>query len=288
MKNIFFLFFLVASYGQQSTFSKYAKADLDYIGQAYLKSLQIENENAVLLNISEKKFVVFKDSTVYRFYIDWDKSINKKKLSASETLLCLNHLEILKSINPYNLNVTKQVKTDSLDAIEYIDAQDGISYKLCLFKNNLTVSYETYSPEIYIEEKFPFYKEREKLLNVYKYFDSLFEEVEAFKNCDVINEILSNKEIAKYLPFNSKKTATLYLIKNDFCLAGFTINKHYNLDLISEEQIKKNMNYFRITSIKEQSEFKIISLSYPKKNVVFNIFFRDNKILDVKVLKTKN
>lgn len=289
MKKIIFLFlFSFSLFAQQPTLSKYERADVNYEGQQYAKLLNIDNKNQLILKIRQQEFIVFKDSTVYRFYIDWDKSINKKKLSASETLLCLNHLETLKSINPYNLNVTKQVKTDSLDAIEYIDVQDGISYKLCLFKNNVTVSYETYSPEIYIEQKFPFYKEREKLSTVYKYFNSLFEEVKATKNCGLMNEILSNQEVSKYLPVRSKKIARLYLVKNNLCCSGFKVNQHYNLMLINEDQIKKRMDYFKITSIKEQFGVKVILLSYPKKNIVFNVFVKDDKVVDIKVENKKS
>ena len=218
MKKIILLFFIsFSSFAQQSVISKYERSDVDYEGAHYAKLLNIDNKNNLIIKVESEKFIVYEDSAVYRFYIDWDKSINKKKLSASETLMCYKHLDSLKTINPYNLNVTRQTKTDSPSGAEFIDVQDGFSYRLSLFKNDLTVNYETYSPEIYIEEKFPFYKEREKLLNAYNYFASLFKDAEATENCNVMNEILHSPQLMEYLKTNRKHTSDIYLLENDLC-----------------------------------------------------------------------
>lgn len=286
LKLIFLLFF-VTSYCQESIFSKYAKTDLDYDRRTYLKLLQIENKDALLLKIEKKRFITFEESVAYRFYIDWDKSINKKKLSASETLLCFNYLETLKSINPYNLSVTKQVKIDSLNAIEYTDVQDETPYRLNIFKNNLTVGYETYSPQFYIEQKFPFYKEREKLLKAYKYFDSLFEEAEATKNCGVIHEILNSQKFLENFKVNQRRVSDIYLLENDLCNLNLKINNKLNIVIVKKEQLRKDMNCLFISSVKNGFNYKMIIIDYPIKNVVFNAFIVGDKIMEVKVLKSR-
>lgn len=287
IKLIFLLFFFV-SYGQESTFSKYAKADLDYKGRSYAELLQIENKDVLLLKINEKKFIVFEDNIVYRVYVDFDKEVEKKKILGDEALKSFQYLDSLKAINPQNLNVTTLNRTDGLNAVESMEIQDGIDYELSLFKNDVMITYLTYAPQGYIEEKFPFYEQRKKLLNSFIYFNSLFKETACREGCGLMNEILSNHEVSKYLPVRSKKIATLYLVKNNLCCSGFKVNQHYNLMLINEDQIKKRMDYFKITSIKEQFGVKVILLSYPKKNIIFNVFVKDDKVVDIKVENKKS
>ncbi len=293
MKKIILIFFLLSFYfslglfAQQSILSKYERADINYEGQQYAKLLNIDNKNQLILKLEQEEFIVYEDSAVYRFYIDWDKSLNKKKLSASETLMCYKHLDSLKTINPYNLNVTKQMKMDSLDAIEYTDVQDGISYKLCLFRNDVTVKYETYSPEIYIEQKFPFYKEREKLLNAYKYFNSLFEEAEITRNCGLMNEIIHNPKFLEHFKVDRRHASTIYLLENSLCNLDLKINGKLNIKIIKKEELKKDMTYLSVSSINVQSSFKMITIDYPMKNIVFKVFTLDDKLTDIKILKTQ-
>lgn len=287
MKKILFLILLFSSLSFAQELSKYERADINYEGQQYAKLLNIDNKNQLILKLEHEEFIVYEDTAVYRFYIDWDKSINKKKLSASETLMCFKHLDSLKSINPYNLNVTKQVKTDSLDGIEYIDVKDEIPIKLSIFKNNLTVSYETSSPQFYIEQKFPFYKEREKLLNAYKYFNSLFEEAEATRNCSIINEVFHSPNFLQHLKVNRKHASTIYFLENSLCNLDLKINDKLNIKIIKKEKLKKGMNYLSVSSSNEQSNFKMITIHYPMKDIVFKVFTLDNKITEVKVLKTQ-
>ena len=171
--NYIFLLLSISAFGQNHTISQYEKADVSHKGRNYAERLKIDNNKSVLLKIEENSFLVFNENDgVYRYYLTPDALILKNKIADSESVKCLRYLDTLKSINPSVLNVTER-KTNGIDSVESIHIEDGATYNLELFKNDVTVYYSTYSPEAYIEHRFPFYKERLKLLNAYNYFTSL-------------------------------------------------------------------------------------------------------------------
>lgn len=191
----FFLLFSISAFGQNHTISQYEKADVSHKGRNYAERLKIDNKKSVLLKIEENSFLVFNENDgVYRYYLTPDALILKNKIADSESAKCLRYLDTLKSINPSVLNVTER-KTNGIDSVESIHIEDGATYNLELFKNDVTVYYSTYSPEAYIEHRFPFYKERLKLLNAYNYFTSL----------------LKYPQKKNYSP-NQNRTDSLYII----------------------------------------------------------------------------
>ncbi|MBL7868954.1 MAG: hypothetical protein JNM71_13145 [Flavobacterium lindanitolerans] len=173
-KIFLFLLITIRALGQDNIISKYEKADLNYKGRIYSERLEIDNNKSLLLKIEENSFLVFNEKNdVYSYYVTPSNTILKNKMNRNESIKCLQYLDSLKSINPSNLNVT-ETKADKPDSLESISVEDGITYSLEFFKNNITIQYHTYSPEVYIEHKFPFYKERQKLLNAFNYYKSIF------------------------------------------------------------------------------------------------------------------
>jgi hypothetical protein len=173
-KIFLFLLITIRALGQDNIISKYEKADLNYKGRIYSERLEIDTNKSLLLKIEENSFLVFNEKNdVYSYYVTPSNTILKNKMNRNESIKCLQYLDSLKSINPSNLNVT-ETKADKPDSVESISVEDGITYSLEFFKNNITIQYHTYSPEVYIEHKFPFYKERQKLLNAFNYYKSIF------------------------------------------------------------------------------------------------------------------
>ncbi len=176
LNYMFFLLFSISSFGQSPVISQYEKADIEYKGNHYSEILGVNKNETVIIKIDTNRFIVFSENNgIYRYQTADNKILTKHKILNKEAIKCFQYLDSLKSINPSNLNITEK-KVIGQDVAESIKVEDGSFYNIELFKKDITIQYISYSPEIYIEHKFPFYRERLKLLNDYKYYISLFKQ----------------------------------------------------------------------------------------------------------------
>lgn len=250
------LFISISSFGQNDIISKYEKADVNYKGRVYSERLEIDNNRLLLLKVEENCFLVFNEKNdVYSYYVTPSNTILKNKMTKNESIKCLQYLDSLKSINPSNLNVT-ETKADKPDSVESISVEDGITYSLELFKKDVTVQYQTYSPEVYIEHKFPFYKERQKLLNAFNYFKSISKHPKNNVNSKVIDSL--------YIIFDFKMTdgigkSWVKKPNNDEFFSVWNTKKD-SIILIKKNAIQAQNPYVSRRFFKKRNPKKIINI----------------------------
>lgn len=171
----FFLLNFVDVNSQDFVISRYEKADIKNRGPFFAEKLSANREKALILKLEDYKFIVFDENDkIYGFELSSEYDIeNKFEIPKESISNCMLHLDSLKTINPSALNYTE--KKDSVGrVVEGVKVEDGLTYKLELFKQGITIEYISYSPEIYIEQQFPFYRERLKLLGAYNCYRAFF------------------------------------------------------------------------------------------------------------------
>lgn len=173
--TFFFLLNFVDVNSQDFVISRYEKADVKSRGLFFAEKLSVNKETALILKLEDYKFIVFDENDkIYGFELSSEYDIEYKFEIPKESISnCILHLDSLKTINPSTLNYTEKKDSEGR-VVEGVKVEDGLTYKLKLFKQGITIEYISYSPEIYIEQQFPFYRERLKLLGAYKYYRAFF------------------------------------------------------------------------------------------------------------------
>lgn len=189
---IFTLFSTSVSLCQNHIISYYEKYDLDNKGQNYSEALKLDDKNSLILKLNNL-FIIYKTNgeilRISRGYLN-DKKLYVNKIDELQKSLYKNILDTLKSINPSNLQKTKKEELE-------ITINDGTEYSIELLKDNYLVDYVTYSPEVYIKEKFPFYKERIKFLKIIEKINNLFYDQE-YVNINNRDKLYINTTLNQY------------------------------------------------------------------------------------------
>ena len=278
MKFITYIFLLLAInqlHSQKFNISEYESNDVLNEGQQLLNFFDANDKEALILKFEFDKYLVFSKDKVYK--INFIKSenivIDKIELSNTDKDICYGIIDSLKKINPENLNITKNEKGES------IEVQDGKDYYIELFKSNTKVTFSTYSPEVYIESKFPYYKERNYIVNAYKRLDEIFidNEFEKVKNADSVFIYIDNeKNFNKIKIHEDKKIGSINFIFSDSKIISFQY---------SNRQQKQN---FIKSSFFEDHKNEIISSNFFNEyryKKTLNILFDKKKIY---IIETRN
>lgn len=249
--SYFFLLNFIVVNAQNFVISRYEKGDIKYQGEFFAEKLKVDAKTALIFKLEDYKFIVFDENdNIYGYQLSSKYDIEYKFQIRKESYdNCMLHMDSLISINPSTLNYIE--KKDSEGRVtEGVKVEDGLIYKLELFKQGITIGYVSYSPEIYIEQKFPFYRERLKLLNAYKYFRDFFDKNEESKF------VSENRKLYKYYePLNCIKLnygildAELYEITEGrvFFKENYDKSKMYKITVANgksyfvSKRVKKNI-----------------------------------------------
>lgn len=175
------------------------------------KLLKIKDSTATILEFEKTKYLVFQKRKVYQYILSEDKEIVfKEKLKKEKKRAGFAALDTLRTINPSELNIDRKEGF-------IMQVQDAANYKLKLFTRNKETIYSSNAPEVFIEEKFPFYKKRIAYLEVFKFLKTVFydKRYEDVKTKDTLYIVLSNAKHRienKYYVKFSKKNQSAYLL----------------------------------------------------------------------------
>lgn len=283
MKNLLFLiilFFTLASFSQNHIISEYEKYDYEKKGQNYNNVLKLDDKNSLVLKLNNK-FIIYKDeseiSTISIGYLS-SNIFYTKKIKEHQLINYKNILDTIKNINPSLLNETKNIDGEMV-------IEDGINYNLELYKNNYIVNYNTYSPEAYIEYKFPFYKERIRFMKVLEVVNNLFydDEYEKIRNRDTIYLNISSKDYLTLEKLKIKKHSDKF---KDLYI--FTSLNNHKISVDKKDKNKKDVK-FNKKEFLEKNKKSIIQLDFIDKYGLE--IFQDKKksiyIIDEKKLNIK-
>jgi hypothetical protein len=251
MKKILLIIYLLPIFGlsQNYLISKYEKLDFDNKFDEYYKMFEIESKDNLILKIDLHKYVVVNENEGFKISVIESENliINKQKLTSGELKYSNKMLDSLKKINPFKFNVAK--KEDGTEMI----VSDCNEIQIEAYKGNCKMIFNSYCPQDYIKEKFPYFEERLLLLNTYNYFHSLFydKDLEKIKNAD-----------------------TIYL---DFNLRNVVLDK-----LQFEKTSSKNLNHFKFkfsdksklifnSLIKDESDFEVDKKDFNQKENIVTI-----------------
>jgi hypothetical protein len=168
MKKILLIIYLLPIFGlsQNYLISKYEKLDFDNKFDEYYKMFEIESKDNLILKIDLHKYVVVNENEGFKISVIESENliINKQKLTSGELKYSNKMLDSLKKINPFKFNVAK--KEDGTEMI----VSDCNEIQIEAYKGNCKMIFNSYCPQDYIKEKFPYFEERLLLLNTYNYF----------------------------------------------------------------------------------------------------------------------
>lgn len=175
------------------------------------KLLNIKDSTATILEFEKTKYLVFQKKKVCKYILSADKEIVfKEKLKKEKKRSGFTVLDTLRAINPRELNIDKKGNF-------IMQVQDAADYKLKLFTREEETIYSSNAPEVFIEEKFPFYKKRIAYLGVFKFLKAVFydKRYEDVKKKDTLYIVLSDAKHRienKYYVNFSKKSQSTYLL----------------------------------------------------------------------------
>lgn len=226
-----FLCLLTSAQGQvnKHSLSKFEKQNINI--DNLVKKFNFKATDT-LICLNQVKYISIKKDSIILYKIKNDKIIFKKTYSKIKLKNKLD-TNFLFDLNPIELTFEKIE-----DVI--IEVNDGSVYSISIYKNDKYLEMITYSPETYIDNKFPYYEKRRLFLDCFKKLDSLFID-------DLFIKIQNEEEI---------------FIK--FLVTNYTSKKVFNNKNIIDGEKIYNINNLLFSSI-NNTERKIKLKSINKK-----------------------
>lgn len=276
--TIFSIFFISTIFAQKSTFSDYKICGMSH--SQIILQLQDMQRSATILKIDNQNYLSIEDSVFLYSVAESENLIYyTEKLSEIKSLKAKQLLNKLKTINPNLLNIVEKGNDSK------IVVQDGATFEVELFEGDCKIVYSSYSPDVYIKNEYPHFKERVKLLEVYEGLHSVFynKEFNQLKSADTIYVVYDKSEKIKNLSVKQIKNRNLEtysflftdgknLILRKFIDKKITVNKKSLLD--------KNIVDLNIVN---KYRFKaMVDILFEKKAIYFinkNELCKKNKII---------
>ena len=258
---VIFLLFFSTGYSQDKVdstfiFSKYESFDYQKKGDE-IRTILNENKDALIINLNNGKYMSLKNNDINCYTMCKGTMINLVKLNYIDSMNCKPLIDSLISIDP--IKITNEIDIAGNRTV----VQDGGEIEVSFYKDNKTLKLYSYSPETYMENKFPFAEKRKTFLHSYlgitKYFyDKEFERV---KTLDTIYLFIERGENVQYIVEIDKsknKRLETYFFRFK-CSEG----QYSNLNRFSSIE-PKNI-FFQKKSFLETNADKILNHEYLQK-----------------------
>ena len=162
----------------------------------YVDLLKLKDRNSLIVKIGyssywtkgqNSEFIVYQnDGKVKRFVVYQPNSaglktkISRKRIKKKEHQYYWNHLKKIIKENNYlidksRLNIQEKKGEKEGTVITQI-ISDGADYSFWICQGNNYIAYGSYEPEIFIENKYPGWEERQKLVDLMTGFEKLTEQ----------------------------------------------------------------------------------------------------------------
>ena len=197
-KNLLILLFLTLvgkSFSQDFKIPKIEWEGKTETENNFVELLKLKDKSSLIIKIGyssywtkgqNSEFIVYlNDGKVKRYVVYQPNStelktkIKRKKIKKKEYKYYWNHLNDIIEGNKYiidksKLNITEK-KGEEEGTMITMSVSDGANYSFWICQGNNYLAYGSYSPESFIDGKFPGWKERQKLVNLMEGFENLTE-----------------------------------------------------------------------------------------------------------------
>ncbi|WP_179320522.1 hypothetical protein [Winogradskyella helgolandensis] len=197
-KNLLILLFLTLvgkSFSQDFEIPKIEWEGITETENNFVELLKLKDKSSLIIKIGyssywtkgqNSEFIVYlNDGKVKRYVVYQSNStklktkIKRKKIKKKEYKYYWNHLNDIIEGNKYvidksKLNITEK-KGEEEGTMITMSVSDGANYSFRICQGNNYLAYGSYSPESFIDGKFPGWKERQKLVDLMNGFEKLTE-----------------------------------------------------------------------------------------------------------------
>jgi hypothetical protein len=197
-KNLLILLFLTLvgkSFSQDFKIPKIEWEGKTETENNFVELLKLKDKSSLIIKVGyssywtkgqNSEFIVYlNDGKVKRYVVYQPNStelktkIKRKKIKKKEYRYYWNHLNDIIEGNKYvidksKLNITEK-KGEEEGTMITMNVSDGANYSFWICQGNNYLAYGSYSPESFIDGKFPGWKERQKLVDLMNGFEKLTE-----------------------------------------------------------------------------------------------------------------
>ena len=263
---VFFLLFFSASYSQNlgslnkvdSTFvfSKYESLDYEKNGDK-IRMILNENKNALLINLNNSKYISFRNDDINCYTICRDTIVNVVKLNNIDSMICKTLIDTLISIDP-----TKIINEIDREGNRTI-VQDGGEFEVSIYKDNKILKLYSYSPETYMDNKFPFAENRKTFLDSYLNLNKYFydKEFDRIKSLDTIYLFIKRGKNIKYIVNVDK----LKKIRQETYFFDFNCSSGLFVNLNRFSSTEPQNTFYKKKSFLKTNSTKILYSDYLQK-----------------------
>ena len=194
-KNLVYILILIPIIGfsQNWTIPKIDWQEETETVNNYVDLLKLKDRNSLIIKIGyssywtkgqNSEFIVYQnDGKVLRFIVYQPNStelktkIKRKRINKKDYQYYWSHLNNIIQENKYvidksKLNIVEKKGEEEGTVVRKV-VSDGANYSFWMCQEKNYIAYESYSPESFIKDKFPGWKQRQKLIDLRNGFEKL-------------------------------------------------------------------------------------------------------------------
>jgi hypothetical protein len=195
-KSVFILFFLLCvgqSFSQEYSIPQIEWHGKDQTENQYIDLLKLKDKNAVIVKIGYSSYwikgqvselIVYQnDGTVKRFLVDQPNSadqktkVKRKRIKKKHYPHYWKHLQDCIAqgklkIDKSRLNIDEK-EGPQKGSVVYGKVSDGTTFSFWIYQGCHYIAFGSYAPTAFIEDKYPGYEERQKLVDLMYGFEEL-------------------------------------------------------------------------------------------------------------------
>lgn len=198
MKNSLLVAVLLLVFSGYSFCQEINIAKIDWEGKTktendYVELLDLKDKNALIVKVGyssymekdqDSEFIVYQnDGKVKRFTVykststDFKTKVLKRKVKSKHYGHYWNYLQECVTENKFKIDKSKLNITEKEGkkrrALQNISLKDGANYHFQVYQGKNYISYGSHEPEAYIENEYPGFEERKKLVDLMNGFEQL-------------------------------------------------------------------------------------------------------------------
>jgi len=198
MKNSLLVAVLLLVFSGHSFSQDFEISKIDWEGETktendYIELLDLKDKNALIVKVGyslyaakdqESEFIVYQnDGKVKRFAVsqsnstDFKTKVVKRKVKSKNYEYYWKYLQECINENKFKIDKSKLALTEKRrkkgKATQNESSTDGAHYHFQVYQGKNYISYGSHEPEAYIENKYPGFEERKKLVDLMNGFEQL-------------------------------------------------------------------------------------------------------------------
>lgn len=268
--------------------SKYESNDLDKQGEHLRKILNLHEED-LILNLNDSKYVCLIDNTVFCKVICGNKLIETIKLDKIKSDSCITYIKKLFELNPSDLMVDIGKNGNKLHI------EDGTNVTIKIYKSDKKIILDSFSPELYIREKFPFFEKRILFVKSYSkllsfFYDEEFYRIKALDTLYVyIERSKKEKKFVNINLINNTRSIEYHFTFDDLSVnfTNFFLQENAIFTIDKKQFFKNNNKIVRLKYLNKFCACDLDNLIHSRHRSVYLIDSNDFKKRKVKLRKVK-